>query len=138
MSNQQQSVILLRKAALAMMAFEWIQVAMGSVPISSALVLACVIVLPFPFYAALLCLLSETVTHLDIFPTFLFAAGGDLESLPQDVATYPPQLAYSENGMGYSMRDVYLEAQQTTLGDDRLRGWRMAEHKYLISHSGEE
>jgi hypothetical protein len=29
MSDQQQSVILLRKAALAMVAFEWIQVAMG-------------------------------------------------------------------------------------------------------------
>ena len=54
MSTKEQSVILLRKAALAMMAFEWIQVAMGSVSISSVLVLACVIVIPFPFYAALL------------------------------------------------------------------------------------
>ena len=82
--------------------------------------------------------IKKTVTHLDISPTCLLAAGDDLESLPQDVATYPLQLAYSKKGMGYDMRDVYLEAQQTTLGDDRLRGWRTAEHKYLISRSGEE
>lgn len=81
---------------------------------------------------------NETVTHLDILPTCLFAAGDDLEALPQDVVTYPLQLAYSKNGMGYSMRDVYLEAQQSTLGDDRLRGWRTAEHKYLVSRSGNE
>ena len=68
----------------------------------------------------------------------MFATGDDLESLPQDVATYPLQLAYSKRGMGYDMRGVYLEAQQTTLGDDRLRGWRTTEHKYLISRSGQE
>ncbi|MDE0585270.1 MAG: sulfatase [Planctomycetota bacterium] len=96
------------------------------------------LVVHFPKDAGAGTRINETVTHLDIFPTCLFAAGGDLESLPQDVATYPLQLAYSEKGMGYSMRDVYLEAQQTTLGDDRLRGWRTAERKYLISHSGEE
>jgi arylsulfatase A-like enzyme len=96
------------------------------------------LVIHFPKDAGAGMRINETVTHLDILPTCLFATGDDLESLPQDVAAYPLQLAYSPNGMGYSMRDVYLEAQQTTLGDDRLRGWRTAEHKYLISRVGEE
>jgi arylsulfatase A-like enzyme len=96
------------------------------------------LVIHFPKDAGAGTRINETVTHLDILPTCLFATGDDLESLPQDVAAYPLQLAYSPNGMGYSMRDVYLEAQQTTLGDDRLRGWRTAEHKYLISRGGEE
>jgi arylsulfatase A-like enzyme len=96
------------------------------------------LVIHFPKDAGAGTRINETVTHLDILPTCLFATGDDLESLPQDVATYPLQLAYSKKGMGYSIRDVYLEAQQTTLGDDRLRGWRTAEHKYLISRGGEE
>jgi arylsulfatase A-like enzyme len=96
------------------------------------------LVIHFPKDAGAGTRINETVTHLDILPTCLFATGDDLESLPQDVAAYPLQLAYSPNGMGYSMRDVYLEAQQTTLGDDRLRGWRTGEHKYLISRDGEE
>jgi arylsulfatase A-like enzyme len=96
------------------------------------------LVIHFPKDAGAGMRVNETVTHLDILPTCMFATGDDLESLPQDVATYPLQLAYSKKGMGYDMRGVYLEAQQTTLGDARLRGWRTAEHKYLISRSGQE
>jgi len=96
------------------------------------------LVIHFPKDAGAGIRINETVTHLDILPTCLLATGDDLESLPQDVVAYPLQLAYSPNGMGYSTRDVYLEAQQTTLGDDRLRGWRTSEHKYLISSGGGE
>jgi arylsulfatase A-like enzyme len=81
---------------------------------------------------------SETVTHLDILPTCLLAAGDDLEMAPQDVAAYPLQLAYSTGGMPYTERSVYLEAQQTTLGDERLRGWRTSNLKYLLRLDGDE
>ena len=80
----------------------------------------------------------QTVTHLDILPTCLIAAGDNLEDAPQDVASYPLQLAYSPRGLDYESRDVYLEAQQTTLADERLRGWRTADIKYLLSRVGAE
>jgi arylsulfatase A-like enzyme len=96
------------------------------------------LVIHFPKNAGAGMRVTETVTHLDVLPTCLYAAGSDLESVPQDVASYPLQLAYSPNGMGYEVRDVYLEAQQTTLGEERLRGWRTANYKYLISRGGDE
>ncbi len=96
------------------------------------------LVVHFPQHAGAGLRVAETVTHLDIMPTFLLAAQVDIEGEAQDVASYPLQLAYSKNGMGYSSRDVYLEAQQKTLADDRLRGWRTAANKFLLSEGGEQ
>ena len=83
---------------------------------------------------------AETVSHLDIAPTLLAAAGIGLDQFaPAPDDAYPLQLAYLD-GMGYEERPVYMEAQQHTLQRtlERKIGWRTGMWKYLERENGDK
>ncbi|MDA1259152.1 MAG: sulfatase [Planctomycetota bacterium] len=78
-----------------------------------------------------------TATHLDIVPTFLAAAGaapspefgGPGLQLTELDALRPP---------GSQRRQVYMEAQQLHLGDERKIGWRSGKRKLVRWQNGAE
>lgn len=77
---------------------------------------------------------EETVTHSDIYPTLMAAAG--LESdLVQIEDAYPLQQALLAGGMEDKARSVYMEAHHFNLnnrrGDRRIQAWRTPEWKLI-------
>jgi len=72
--------------------------------------------------------IAETVTHVDLFPTFLAAAGVPDPTASLPGAGVPLQLALGDEGLP-RQREVYMEAWQSNLGDQRLRAWRSPEWK---------
>lgn len=74
---------------------------------------------------------KETVTHQDIFPTFLAAAEVEMPHLT-DTEAYPLQKVLMPGGLGFTERPVYMEAQHWRLDPfDFQKGWRTKEWKYI-------
>jgi len=76
---------------------------------------------------------SPTVTHLDIAPTLLAAAGIDI---PESMTEAPLQLALS-GARTLVNRPVYLEAWQKKMREGRKIGWRFDSWKFLRDLRGE-
>lgn len=75
----------------------------------------------------------RTVTHLDVAPTLLAAAGIGAPEAWREVASWPLQ-RLAQNG-GWPERKVYLEAQHRAL-PVKMTGWRTAEWKLVDREDG--
>ncbi|MFK5955598.1 MAG: sulfatase [Planctomycetota bacterium] len=78
---------------------------------------------------------EETVTHSDIYPTLMAAAGLESDRVRNEDA-YPLQQALLAGGMVDKARSVYMEAQhfnleKSKLGDRRIQAWRTPEWKLI-------
>jgi arylsulfatase len=95
------------------------------------------LVMRFPDAAGAGMRVRATATHLDILPSLLAAAGvpppegfeGPGQQLARLDALRPP---------GSPPRGVYMEAQQTSLGDQRKIGWRADRRKLVRWQTGME
>jgi len=80
---------------------------------------------------------EETVTHSDIYPTLMAAAGLEAASkFVQNAEAYPLQQALSARGMEDKDRSVYMEAmhfnlEKSKIGDRRIQAWRTPEWKLI-------
>lgn len=80
-------------------------------------------------------MVEETVTHSDIYPTLMAAAGLESEIVDNENA-YPLQQALLPGGMEDKERKVYMEAQhfnleRSSIGDRRIQAWRTQEWKLI-------
>ena len=79
---------------------------------------------------------EETVTHSDIYPTLMAAAGLESAYVLNENAD-PMQLALTPDGIKNKNRSVYMEAQhfnleRSKIGDRRIRAWRTPEWKLVV------
>lgn len=79
---------------------------------------------------------EETVTHSDIYPTLMAAAGLESEVVKNEDA-YLLQQSLLPGGMENKDRSVYMEAQhfnleRSKIGDRRIRAWRTPEWKLVV------
>jgi arylsulfatase A-like enzyme len=85
---------------------------------------------------------EETVTHSDIYPTLMAAAGLESRSERNENA-YPLQQALLPSGMVDKERKVYMEAQHFNLerakgGDRRIQAWRTPKWKLVKGFAADD